>query len=130
MRDVKISVDVFPIEEPKGNTMAFASVAVDDLVAIRGLRVVNGENGLFVSMPQSQDKKTGEFHDVAFPINSDLRKSMENEVLAKYAKEKGIEKPERKPSLNVRVVEGKKKAAGQPAKPQLAAAKSHGSSLE
>jgi stage V sporulation protein G len=131
MKDVNLSVNVFPIEEPQGNTMAFASVAVDDLIAIRGIRVVDGENGLFVSMPQSQDKKTGEFHDIAFPINADLRKAMENTILDKYAAEKGINRPEKRPSLNVRVTEGKKKAAEQAVNQREAvAAKSHGSALE
>ena len=130
MKDVNLSVSVFPIEEPKGNTMAFASVTVDDLIAIRGIRVVNGENGLFMSMPQTQNKTTGEFHDTAFPINADLRKAMESAIMEKYAEEKGIDKPERKPSLNVRVTEGKKKAAEQPVKPMEQAAKSHGAALE
>jgi len=131
MKDVTMSVNVFPIEEPQGNTMAFASVAVDDLIAIRGIRVVNGENGLFVSMPQSQDKKTGDFHDIAFPLNADLRKAMENEILDKYAAEKGIERPEKRPSLNVRVTEGKKKAAEQPLKTGQEAAKSRsGAAIE
>ena len=128
MKDVNLNVNVFPIEEPKGSTMAFASVSVDDLIAIRGIRVVNGENGLFVSMPQSKDK-AGEFHDVAFPIDGQLRKAMDKAILDKYAAEKGIEKPEKKPSLNVRVNEGKKKVAQQQRKEMKMAAKSHGSSL-
>ena len=129
MKDVNLSVNVFPIKEPQGGTMAFASVAVDDLVAIRGIRVVDGENGLFVSMPQSQDKN-GEFHDIAFPLNGELRKAMETAIIDKYAEEKGIDKPERKPSLNVRVTEGKKKAAEQPLKAAPEAAKSHGAAID
>jgi stage V sporulation protein G len=130
VKDVNLSVNVFPIEEPLGNTMAFASVAVDDLIAIRGIRVVDSENGLFVSMPQSQDK-AGEFHDIAFPLNGELRRAMETAILDKYAAELGIDKPERKPSLNVRVRDGKKKAAEQPKKEADMAAKSRaGSTLE
>ena len=129
MKDVNLSVNVFPIEDPQGSTMAFASVAVDDLVAIRGIRIVDGEKGMFVSMPQSKDKNE-EFHDIAFPLNGELRKAMEDAILEKYAAEIGIDKPERKPSLNVRVTEGKKKAAEQPVKPMEQAAKSHGAALE
>ena len=129
MKDVNLSVNVFPIKEPEGNTMAFASVSVDDLVAIRGIRVVDGENGLFVSMPQSQDKE-GKFHDVAFPLKAELREAMKDAILGKYAAEMGIDKPEKKPSLNVRVTEGKKKAAEQTVKPVEQAAKSHGATLD
>jgi stage V sporulation protein G len=80
---VKMDVRVYPIDEPKGNTLAFANVGIEDLVAISGVRVVNGKNGLFVDMPQSRDKD-GEFHDIAFPINSDLRKALNTAVLDEF----------------------------------------------
>lgn len=83
MSDINLDVRVYPIEEPKGTTLAFASVSIDDLVAIRGIRVVDGEKGLFVSMPQSQDGK-GEYHDVAFPLNADLRKDITDRILDEY----------------------------------------------
>jgi stage V sporulation protein G len=81
--DIKLDVRVYPIDKPKGNTLAFANVGVEDLTAISGIRVVNSEKGLFVTMPQSKDKN-GEFHDIAFPINSDLRKELNRVVLAEY----------------------------------------------
>jgi stage V sporulation protein G len=81
--NVKLDVRVYPIGEPKGNTLAFANVGVEDLAAINGIRVVSGKNGLFVDMPQSKDKN-GEFHDIAFPVNSDLRKELNKAVLAEY----------------------------------------------
>jgi stage V sporulation protein G len=81
--NIKLDVRVYPVDEPKGNTLAFANVGVEDLVAISGIRVVNGKNGLFVDMPQSKDKN-GEFHDIAFPVNSDLRKELNKAVLAEY----------------------------------------------
>jgi stage V sporulation protein G len=81
--DIKLDVRVYPIAEPKGNTLAFANVGVEDLVAINGIRIVEGKNGLFVDMPQSKDKN-GEFHDIAFPVNSDLRKELNKAVLAEY----------------------------------------------
>jgi stage V sporulation protein G len=81
--NVKMDVRVYPIDEPKGNTLAFANVGIEDLVAISGVRVVNGKNGLFVDMPQSRDKD-GEYHDIAFPINSDLRKALNTAVLDEF----------------------------------------------
>jgi len=101
MADTKLDVRVYPIDEPKGNTKAFASVAVDDLIAIRGVRVVEGEKGLFVTMPQSQDKKTEEYHDIAFPLNGDLRKEITKAVLDEYENaaslapdQRGYDKPD------------------------------------
>jgi len=84
MTNNKLDIRVYPIDEPKSNTKAFASVAVDDLIAIRGVRVVEGEKGLFVTMPQSQDKKTNEYHDIAFPLTKELRNEITSGVLAEY----------------------------------------------
>lgn len=83
MSDINLEVRVYPIEEPKGTTLAFASVSIDDLIAIRGIRVVDGDKGLFVSMPQSQDRD-GEYHDIAFPLNADLRNEMNDAILDEY----------------------------------------------
>jgi stage V sporulation protein G len=78
-----LDVRVYPIAEPKGNTLAFASIAIDDLAAIRGIRVVNSVNGLFVAMPQSKDNN-GQYHDIAFPLTSELRKEINSAVLDEY----------------------------------------------
>ncbi len=83
MSNTKLDVRVYPIEEPNGSTVAFASVAVDDMVAIRGIRVVSGDKGLFVSMPQSR-AGAGEYHDIAFPLTADLRRSITAAVLGEY----------------------------------------------
>jgi stage V sporulation protein G len=84
MSNIKLDVRVYPLENPQGATKAFANVGIDDLVAISGIRVVNSpEKGLFVAMPQSKDKN-GEYHDIAFPINGDLRKELNKAVLDNY----------------------------------------------
>jgi stage V sporulation protein G len=104
--DVKLDVKVFPIAEPRGDTLAFASAALEDAVAIRGIRVVNGSKGQFVSMPQSKDKD-GEFHDIAFPLSGDVRKAISNAVLADYRQQTA----ERGRSMSERLAEGKEQAA-------------------
>ena len=90
-----LDVRVYPIDEPKGNTLAFASVAIDDLAAIRGIRVVNSEKGAFVTMPQSQDNN-GQYHDIAFPLNGDLRKEINAIVLAEYDRQATLEPDQRR----------------------------------
>jgi len=116
---IKLDVRVYPLKEPQGNTKAFAGVAIDEMITIRGIRVVEGEKGLFVTMPQSHDKKTNEYHDIAFPIVGDLRKEIKNQVLAKYeAKEKSADK-----SLANGLKRGADKAADAPATDKKAAAK-------
>ena len=126
MANTKLDVRVYPIEEPKGNTKAFASVSINDLIAIRGIRVLDGaEKGLFVNMPQSKDKN-GEYHDIAFPLNGDLRKEISAAVLKEY---KAVEKTaDRKQTLAGGLRDGTVKAAANSAMPREAAAKSYGTS--
>lgn len=124
--NIKLDIQVYPIKEPQGNTKAFANINVDDLVAIRGIRVVDSEKGLFVTMPQSQDKKSGEYHDIAFPINGDLRKEIQRAVLEKYeAGDKSKDK-----SLADGLKKGAEKAADYAGAPKKEAAKSHAGALE
>jgi len=108
--DVKLEVKVFPVAESKNGTLAFASVGFDDVAAIRGIRVVNGDKGNFVAMPQSKDKN-GEFHDVAFPLSGDLRKAVSNAILSEY-KHQTVE---RKQGIDERLANGKEQAKQQTA---------------
>ena len=80
----KVEARAYPIAEPKGNTVAFASVTIDGKFAVNGLRVVSGEKGPFVAMPQTRDTK-GEYRDVCFPTTAELRKQISDIVLNEYA---------------------------------------------
>ena len=115
--DVNLDVKVFPIAGSKGDTLAFASIGLDDTVAIRGIRVVKSDKGQYISMPQSKDKD-GIFHDIAFPLSGDLRRAVSTAVLAEYSQILA----ERKQSIGARLAEGKEQAA------QLAAANAPGRS--
>jgi len=90
-RDIALDIRVYPLEDPKGETLAFASVGFDDTVAIRGIRVLNGKDGYDVSMPQTQGRG-GRFKDVAFPLSDDLRKHVTKEILAEYDKQAALKK--------------------------------------
>ncbi len=85
MQGYNLDIKVYPMEKSKGNTLAFASVAVEDLVAIRGVQIKDGSKGPFVSMPQSVSRD-GKYHDIAFPLKGDLRKQITEEVLSEYSK--------------------------------------------
>ena len=111
MSDIKLDVRVYPIDEPKGSTKAFASVAVEDLIAIRGIRVVEGSKGLFITMPQSQDAKTGEFHDIAFPVAKGLRGEISKTILDEYKTQLQEKSDDRKPGLGERLKDGAAKAS-------------------
>jgi stage V sporulation protein G len=59
---------------------AFASITFDDCFVVRGLKVINGSQGYFVSMP-SRKRSDGTYQDLAHPINNDMRKKIEDRVL-------------------------------------------------
>ena len=65
---------------------AFANVTFDEEFVIRGLKVINGTNGYFVSMP-SRKRSDNTHQDIAHPINNRMRQKLESAVLAAYEEE-------------------------------------------
>jgi stage V sporulation protein G len=65
---------------------AFASITFDDCFVVRGLKVINGSQGYFVSMP-SRKRRDGSYQDVAHPINNEMRKKIEDKVLDAFENE-------------------------------------------
>ena len=63
-----------------------ASVIIDDCFAVRDIRIIEGDNGLFVAMP-SKKKADGEYKDVAHPITQECRKMFEDTILEAYNEE-------------------------------------------
>ena len=67
---------------------AFASITFDDCFVVRGLKVISGSQGYFVSMP-SRKRKDGSYQDIAHPINNEMRKKIEDKVLDAFESELG-----------------------------------------
>ncbi len=74
-------VKVFPVAEEK--LKAFVSVVFDHCFMVNDIKVIQGREGLFISMP-SRKKKNGRFKDVAHPLNNETRRMIEESVLAQY----------------------------------------------
>ena len=74
-------VKVFPIQEEK--LKAFVSIVFDQCFMVNDIKIIQGRDGLFISMP-SRKKKNGEFKDVAHPLNNETRRIIEEKVLAEY----------------------------------------------
>jgi stage V sporulation protein G len=74
-------VKVFPVAEEK--LKAYVSIVLDECFLISDLKIIQGPNSLFVSMP-SKRKKNGEFKDVAHPLNRETRERMERRILEEY----------------------------------------------
>ncbi len=65
---------------------AFANVTFDNAFVIRGLKIINGNRGFFLSMP-SKRCSNGTYQDIAHPVNSEMRRLLEESVLEAYEKE-------------------------------------------
>jgi len=67
----------------EGKMRAIASITFDDEFVVHDVRVIDGNNGLFVAMP-SKRTSDGEFRDIAHPINSQTREKIQVAVLEAY----------------------------------------------
>jgi stage V sporulation protein G len=65
---------------------AFANITFDNSFVIRGLKVINGNQGYFVSMP-SRKRSDGTHQDIAHPVNNEMRRLIEEKVLQAYETE-------------------------------------------
>lgn len=74
-------VGIRPVE--MGKVKAIASITIDDVFVVHDLRVVEGERGFFVAMP-SKKLPNGEHRDVAHPINSETRETIQSLVLKEF----------------------------------------------
>lgn len=77
------SVKVHKIDREDSRMKGYATVTIDDCFVVRNIRIIEGEDKLFIAMPSrkvSEDK----FEDIAHPINAETRKLFEDKILEEY----------------------------------------------
>jgi stage V sporulation protein G len=74
-------IKVFAVTEEK--LKAFVSVVFDQCFMVNDIKVIQGKDGLFISMP-SRRKKNGDYKDVAHPLNNETRRWLEERILGEY----------------------------------------------
>lgn len=79
------SVSVRKIEKDGSRMKGIASVLLDDSFAVHDIRIIEGDNGLFIAMP-SRKTATGGYRDIAHPINPEVRSMFEEAILDAYDK--------------------------------------------
>ena len=67
----------------QGPTKAVCDVAISDAFLVKGFRIVEGKNGLFVGVPQDVGKD-GKWYDNAFPLTTAVREELNKAVLSAY----------------------------------------------
>jgi len=69
----------------EGKMKAIVSVTFDEEFVVHDIKVIDGQNGLFIAMP-SRKMADGEFRDIAHPINATTRQKMQEAIFAEYEK--------------------------------------------
>lgn len=77
-------VKVFAVNEDR--LKAYITITIDDCFVVRDLKVIRGNDGLFVAMP-SKKRKDGQFKDIAHPLNQETRDEIERAVFEAYENE-------------------------------------------
>lgn len=67
----------------EGKMKAIVSITIDDEFVVHDIKVIEGEKGLFIAMP-SKKATDGEYRDIAHPINSETRDSIQRTILDAY----------------------------------------------
>ncbi|MDR7855663.1 septation regulator SpoVG [Tissierella sp.] len=69
----------------EGKMKAIVSVTFDGEFVVHDIKIIEGQNGLFIAMP-SRKMADGEFRDIAHPINADTRQKMQDAIMNEYEK--------------------------------------------
>lgn len=83
---MEISVTRFVRFENDGALQAFCDVSLGGVVLIKGIRVVEGRTGAFVTMPRQQSKASEKWFDCVALLDADMRNRMNELILEEYRK--------------------------------------------
>ncbi len=85
MVDEKLKLEVVRLHklDGTGSTKAFCDLSILDSFVVKGLRVVEGEKGLFVSMPR-EEGKDGKWYNTVIPLKKEVKDEIEKLVLEAY----------------------------------------------
>ena len=76
-------IRVRKVNSENSKMRAIVSVTFDDCFVVHDIKVIEGQDKLFIAMP-SRKTADGEFKDIAHPINSSTREELEKAILVKY----------------------------------------------
>lgn len=69
-----------------GRLRAVVSITLDDMIAVHDIKIVQGDERLFVAMP-SRKEENGIFRDIVHPISSSARRLLEESIIESYEKQ-------------------------------------------
>ncbi len=76
----------------QGKLKAYVTITFDDTFVVHNLKVIEGDTGLSVAMPNRRTR-SGIFKDVAHPISTDFRNRLQEEILGAYVSSSDLDAP-------------------------------------
>lgn len=67
----------------EGKLKAVASITIDDVFVVHDIKVIEGNQGLFIAMPSKQSQD-GTYRDIAHPIKTEVRDEIQRMILSSY----------------------------------------------
>ena len=87
------SVNVRKIEKEGSRMKGYATVTLDDCFVVRNIRIIEGDEKLFIAMP-SRKVADDRYEDIAHPINAETRKMFEDAIIEEYKNPTNVEEAE------------------------------------
>jgi len=84
MEELKVAVSRLHKLDGEGNLKAFCDLMLFDSFVVKGLKVMDGKKGLFVSMPSDMGKD-GKWYNIFMPLNKQVKDEVERVVLEAFA---------------------------------------------
>jgi stage V sporulation protein G len=84
------AVKVHKTERDGSRMKGYATVTIDDCFVVRNIRIIQGEDKLFIAMP-SRKVADDKYEDIAHPINAETRKMFEDKILEEYNNPTNVE---------------------------------------
>lgn len=71
----------------EGKLKSIVSVTMDECFVVHDIKLIEGQNGLFIAMP-SRKIAEGKYRDIVHPINSETRQMLQDAIIAAYEEAK------------------------------------------
>ena len=66
-----------------GSTKAFFDISISDAFVVKGLRIIEGKEGLFVCMPR-EEGKNGKWYNTVIPLRRDVKEHIDKIAMEMY----------------------------------------------
>ena len=94
---MKVEATVY-VNEGNNKIKANANITIEECFVVKGIRIIEGSNGLFTAMP-SKKGVNGDYKDICFPITAEARQIINDEILRAYHEKLGKQEQQNKPEF-------------------------------